>query len=87
MLNEMAAFPAITFTQNSPHKLAIRPEGGGGREERGGSHKNLWSFLQVGGGRGDTKITFIRPGIKSISIFHLNLQQIMFLLFDYINNM
>ena len=53
MLNEMGAFPAITFTQNSPHKLAIRPEGGGGREElvelltgrgREGGHKdNIYS--------------------------------------------
>ena len=57
-----------------PTQVGNQARGRRGREERGGSHKNLWSFLQVGGGRGDTKITVDRPGIKCISIFHLILK-------------
>ena len=70
----MGTFPVINSTQNSPHILAIRPGGGGGREERGGSHKNLCGFLQVGEGRGNTKTTVDESGIKCLSMFHLYLQ-------------
>ena len=58
-----------------PPQVGNQARGRRGREEGGGSHKNLWSFLQVGGRRGDTKIKVDRPGIKSISILHFNLQR------------